>query len=292
MKSFKGTLVLAGACAAVGLGCSHYRSARESTPEPATTQTQPTTTLPTTPNAPPPGSRGAEMGVGGAGQDTGGLPGSTPTTTTPSSIDTSTTVPTNPLDTSSSIDTSSSTTLPSQPGVGGSGVNPDACNRNQIGSPGSSDVICPPDEHVTGTGTGGSGMSTSGETTSSGTSSGTLSSDVGMVGSSDLEKENKELRKQIKELKKENKELKKSGTGGSGVDESAAQTTETTKVTKQKKHSHKKTEDKKAEDRKVQDEKGTGGSGTFKDEDMTRDQPKDESKDLDQTQREKTDKLP
>src|ERR1043165_6724661 len=217
MKTFQGALVLAGACAAFGLvGCAHDRTKQTQTPV---------------------GTQGTEMGTGGAGVYGGGMPSSTPTTTTPRSP--ASELPEgddrqviNPSDQGSSTTPSSSMTLPDtsakdQEGIGGSGtgtmpnqnpsvpypnpagINPDACNRNQIGSPGSSDVICDPKDM----GPGGSrgmdqGASGTGSTTSSGSSSGAVSSDKdkSVTGADAQDLKNAERFHQDQELKSRSEE--------------------------------------------------------------------------------------
>lgn len=93
------------------------------------------------------------MGTGGAGQSTGGFPQSTPSTTTPRQSSTGisgqehqTDIPAVP---STEQGIPNTVTSPKEEGTGGSGMdeknrdaNPDACNKNQIGSPNSMDVIC------------------------------------------------------------------------------------------------------------------------------------------------------
>jgi hypothetical protein len=162
MSTFKGTLVVAGMCAVAGLGCSHYRSAKTYQPSSTTTQSSSSTvTTPATPAAPQPSTQGTEMGTGGAGIETPGLPQSTPSNS--STGEPQRDHQNQPIQNDTNVNNNLSVTPPSdlstQPGTGGSGLDigkdvskpgfdvknpdmkPDNCNRNQIGSPNSSDVI-------------------------------------------------------------------------------------------------------------------------------------------------------
>jgi hypothetical protein len=271
MSTFKGTLVAAGMLAVAGLGCSHYREKTTTVPATPPSSTEVTTPPSAQPLSPAvePGRPGTEEGRGGSGQDTAGFPQSTPSTTTPRQSSTGEPLRDHqdqPIQNDTSIQ--NDVNMGAQPGVGGSGdvnrpgmdvknpdMNPEACNRNQIGSPNSSDVICPPDQNM---GTGGSGLdpskdvnpsssdlspsSSSGESTS-GTSSGT---------SSDLKSS--------------------TGIGGAGLDQGSTSTTttETKKTVKHKKH-------KKSD--KDKDTSGTGGSGLH---DVNKDTSSDQSSSSDQ----------
>jgi hypothetical protein len=215
MSTLRGTLVIAGVvAAAVGVGCAHEheKKTRENMPPSATEVTTPPATPPVSPTAPEPGLPGTEMGTGGAGQSTGGFPSSTPSTTTPRQPSTGNSAQdheTNPSQPSSEQGIPNSVT---SPGTGGSGMehnrpgmdvnhpemDPEACNRNQIGSPGSSDVIC--DQNSS--------------------SSSSTSPDTGTPGiSGDVTPKEPEMN---------------SGMGGSGVDQSGNTTTETKTQTKTK----------------------------------------------------------